>query len=72
MGAIQGAMLKGSTQPVSGTVEGGLSPVDGGSSGSGTDLDFVLLEAGNQNNILMEDTLALLIKENTDEGDIDG
>lgn len=72
--SIRGAMLKQATQPPIG-VAGAIFPVSGtgGGVGSGTDLDFILLEVGNAAKIQLENDLsALLVKENTTEGDIDG
>jgi hypothetical protein len=72
--SIRGAMLKQATQPPIGEA-GAIFPVSGagGGTGSGSDIDFILLEAGNTAFIQLENDLAaLLIKENTIEGDIDG
>lgn len=71
---IRGAMLKQTTQPPIGEA-GAIFPVSGagGGTGSGSDLDFLLLEPGEIAFIQLENDLsALLLKENTTEGDIDG
>jgi len=71
--SIRGALDGGCTQPAI-HLTGALLPTNGptrGAISSENDIDFILLELGNQNKVLLEIT-GVVIKENTAEGDIDG